>query len=94
MFEAWWLREESFNVTVLEAWCKIAVELGITCIYEKLNKMHIELHDWDQYVLKKPRKRLRKERRDLKKVISRSMNDENDSKKKELAELIEYQLEL
>ncbi|XP_073353800.1 uncharacterized protein [Aegilops tauschii subsp. strangulata] len=93
-FEARWLREKSFNDTVLEAWSRVEADPGLTSIYGKLNKMHAEFHDWDQRVMKKPKKRLRKAQRDLENVMAGPMNDEADAKKKELAELIEYLLEL
>ena len=37
-----------FNTTILEALGKFGADQGVTCIYEKLNKMHVEFHDWDQ----------------------------------------------
>ena len=46
-FEARWLREKSFNGTVLEAWSRVEADPGLTSIYGKLNKMHAEFHDWD-----------------------------------------------
>ena len=55
-FEARWLREESFNDTVLDAWTNVGADPNATSIYEKLNKMHAIFHDWDQRVLKKPKK--------------------------------------
>ena len=45
-------------------------------------------------MLKKPKKRLRKAQRDLEQVMTGPMTDENEIKRKELAELIEYLLEL
>lgn len=56
--------------------------------------MHSVFHDWDQRVLKKQKKRLRKAQHELEKVISGPMTDENEEKMKELAELVEYLLEL
>lgn len=93
-FEARWLREEKFDETVMEEWTEAARDPNLTNIYEKLNKMHASFHDWDQRVLKKPKKRLRKARRELERVLAGPMNDANDEKRKELAELIEYLLEL
>lgn len=34
-------------------------------IYEKLDQMHHQFHDWDQRVLKKPKKHLWKAQREL-----------------------------
>ena len=42
----------------------------------------------------KNKKRLRKAQRELERVINGPMSDENDEKRKELIELIEYLLEL
>lgn len=63
-------------------------------IFDKLSRMHSTFHDWDQRVLKKPKKRLRKAQRELEEAMSGPMNDENEKKRKELAEVIEYLLEL
>ena len=88
------MREESFNDTVLDAWTNVGADPNATSIYEKLNKMHAIFHDWDQRVLKKPKKRLRKAQRELERVMAGPMNDDSDVKRRELAELIEYLLEL
>lgn len=55
-FEARWLREQNFNEIVMEAWNEAAADPTVTTIYEKLKKMHNRFHDWDQRVLKKPKK--------------------------------------
>ena len=49
----------------MEAWTEAATDPNATSIHEKLNKMHASFHDWDQRVLKKPKKRLRKAQREL-----------------------------
>ena len=46
-FEARWLREETFDAIVREAWEKVEVDPIAHGIYEKLNKMHVEFHNWD-----------------------------------------------
>lgn len=56
--------------------------------------MHAQFHDWDQRVLKKPKKRLRKAQRDLQKIMPGPMVDASKERRKELVELIEYLLEL
>ena len=45
-------------------------------------------------MLKKPKKRLCKAQKDLEKVMAGSMTDHKEEKRKELAELIGYLLEL
>ena len=54
-FEARWIRENSFNEIVQEAWTRVGDDPNVRNISEKLNKMHSEFHDWDQRVLKKPK---------------------------------------
>ena len=93
-FEARWLREEKFSDTVKEAWDRVRSNQSLTNIHDKLASMHGEFHDWDQRVLKKPKKRLRKAQRELEEAMTGPMTDENEEKRKELSELIEYLLEL
>ena len=81
-FEARWLREDRFSEIVKEAWDKANADSALSNIHEKLNRMNSEFHDWDQRVLKKPKKRLRKAQRDLEAAMARPMNDENDEKRK------------
>lgn len=66
-FEAWWLREEKFDETVMDAWINAASDPNVTTIYEKLNQMHARFHDWDQRVLKKPKNGCGKHRENLRK---------------------------
>lgn len=93
-FEARWLREEKFSDTVQQAWEKVASETPASGIHAKLARMHEEFNDWDQRVLRKPKKRLRKTQKDLESVMCGPMTDENEAKRKELAELVEHLLEL
>lgn len=66
----------------------------LNTIHEKLDRMHGVFHDWDQRVLKKPKKRLRKAQEELEKIMTCPITDETESKRKELSELVEYLLEL
>ena len=52
------------------------------------------LHDWDQRVPKKPKKRLRKAQRELEEVMTGPMDEASKEKRKEISELIEFLLEL
>ena len=52
----------------------------------KLKLMHAKFHDWDQRVLNKPKKRLCQAQKELEKGMAGPMDDESDTKKKELAE--------
>lgn len=92
-FEARWLKEPEFGDKVQQAWADAAARTDGRMI-SKLSYMHAEFHDWDQRVLKKPKKRLRKAQRELDKVMSGAMNAESEAKRKELAQLVEYLLEL
>lgn len=93
-FEARWPREEFFSELVQTAWENVGADHTINGIYDKLSRMHSQFHDWDQRVLKKPKKRLRKAQRELEAAMSGPMNDENEERRKELAELVKYLLEL
>jgi hypothetical protein len=55
--------------------------------------MHDSLHAWDSQVLRKPTRRLRKAQRELEKAMNGLILDENESKAKEMANLIELLLE-
>ena len=85
-----WLKEAKFSDTVKETWERVSTGSPDASIHENLNRMHTEFHDWDQRVLKKPKKRLSKAQKELEQVMSGPMSDENDVKKKELAELVQY----
>lgn len=93
-FEARWLHEKEFSDTVLEAWNKVGADPNAQNIHSKLSQMHSLFHDWDQRVLKKPKKRLKKAQRELEKIMMGPINDETEVKRKELAELVEYLLEI
>ena len=56
--------------------------------------MHASFHDWDQRVLKKPKKRLGKAQRELEEVMTGPMDEASEEKRKEISELIEFLLEL
>ena len=88
-FEARWLREANFSDLVQETWDKAGADPNVSGIFQKLSRMHSEFHDWDQRVLKKSKKRLWKAQRDLEQVMTGPMTDENEIKRKELAELLE-----
>ena len=56
--------------------------------------MYDSFHDWDQRVLKKPKKRLRKAQKELEQIMAGPINDDSEEKRKELSELINFLLEL
>uniref|UniRef100_A0A452ZC68 Uncharacterized protein n=2 Tax=Aegilops tauschii subsp. strangulata TaxID=200361 RepID=A0A452ZC68_AEGTS len=89
-----WIKESDFNDLVEETWQQVGSNPNLLSVHAKLNRMHDMFHDWDQRVLKKPKKRLRKAQRDLEKIITGPMNDETEEKRNELSELIEFLLEL
>jgi hypothetical protein len=90
-FEGRWLREEGFREEVQRAWdaAGLATTDGVLA---KLNHIHQTLHTWDSKVLKRPKRRLRKAQRELDKALSGPMNDDNERKAKESANLIEILL--
>lgn len=93
-FEARWLRENAFADIVQEAWQEVGTNPSLSTVQEKLDRMHGIFHDWDQRVLKKPKKRFRRAQKELEKVMTDPITDESEKKRKELAELIEFLLEL
>jgi hypothetical protein len=55
--------------------------------------MHGKLHDWDKKYLRQPKKRIRKAQHELEEALNGPMCVENETKAKELAELVEILLE-
>jgi hypothetical protein len=77
---------------VERAWEEAGVAAGSN-VREKLSHMHVTLHAWDHRILRKPKRRLRKAQRELEQAMNGPMNDQNDEKAMELANLIELLLE-
>jgi hypothetical protein len=91
-FEGKWLQEEGFRDEVVRAWeaAGVATYGGVL---EKLNHMHAALHEWDNKILKKPKRRLRKAQKDFDMAMSGPMSDTSEAQAKESANLIEILLE-
>jgi hypothetical protein len=92
-FEAKWFREDNFAEIVKEQWEAAAGSADPVDVLTRLKAMHAGLHAWDQRVLRGPKKRLRSAQRELETVMRGPINQENDQRKKEIAELIEKLLE-
>jgi hypothetical protein len=92
-FEAKWLRESGFNDVVQEAWSAASNASPVGGVLGKLGHLHEALHAWDEQVLKKPNKRLKKAQRELEKAMSGPISDESETIAKEKAALIELLLE-
>jgi hypothetical protein len=91
-FEAKWLRESGFRQVVQRAWDE-AASISEDGVLGRLSRMHDSLHAWDSHVLRKPKRRLHKAQRELEKAMNGPISDENESKAKEMADLIELLLE-
>jgi hypothetical protein len=65
-----WLQESGFHDIVLHAWEKAKAADPSAGVLAKLNAMHVDLHAWDSSYLKKPKKRLRQEQRELEWVVA------------------------
>jgi hypothetical protein len=91
-FEARWLKEDGFRTEVEHAW-KEAGDVAGTTFLGRLSHMHAALHAWDHRVLKKPKRRLLKAQWELEKAMNGPMNNDNETKAKEMANLIELLLE-
>ena len=88
-FEAKWLHEKVFSEEVQRAWNLAGTENGVLA---RLSRMHDMLHAWDIRVLQ-PKRRLRMAQRELQKSMDGPISDENETKAKEMANLIELLLE-
>jgi hypothetical protein len=91
-FEAKWLRESQFRKVVQCAWDE-AASVSEDGVLGRLSRMHDSLHAWDSQVLPKPKRCLRKAQRELEKAMNDPILDENETKAKEMADLIELLLE-
>jgi hypothetical protein len=76
---------------VEKAWAEAASNTN--GVLSKLNQVHAFIHEWDFAVLKQPKRRLRKAQKELQNAMNGPMNDENDTKAKEAANLTEILLE-
>jgi hypothetical protein len=90
-FEAKWLKEESFNEVVKQAWENAGETTD--CVLDRLAHMHHALHAWDASVLRKPKRRIRRAQKKLENSMCGPMTEENEIIAKETAELIELLLE-
>lgn len=67
-FEARWVQEETVNEIVKSAWDR-AKAAGIgPSLADRTKAVHADLHDWDRNVLKSPKKRIRKLKKELEKL--------------------------
>jgi hypothetical protein len=80
-FEGRWLKEEGFREEVQRAW-DVAGLAATNGVLAKLNHMHQALHTWDNKVLKRPKRCLRKAQCELDKALSGSMSDVMNKKPK------------
>jgi hypothetical protein len=62
-------------------------------VLNRLGRVHDELHECNNTVLRKPKKRLRKAQREFEKAVSSAITDESEAKALEMANLIEMLLE-
>jgi hypothetical protein len=91
-YEAKWLQEEGFWLEVQHAW-DMAAGPTDDGVLQRLGRMHQALHACDMHVLQKPKGRLRKAQRELEWTMNEPLSVENDTKAKELANLVEILLE-
>ena len=89
-FEAKWLHESGFIEEVQRAWNEAGLGDGVL---GRLGRMHAALHAWDNNILRKPKRRLRKAQRELQAAMDGPISDENEAKAKEMANLVELLLE-
>jgi hypothetical protein len=67
-FEAKWFKEKDFRDVVQKAWVDASVAVSDGGILAKLGHLHGALHDWDDSVLKKPKKYCARRRGILRKL--------------------------
>lgn len=67
-FEARWLQEETVNEVVKSAWDR-AKAAGIgPSLADRTKAVHADLHEWDRDILKSPKRRIKKLKRELEKI--------------------------
>lgn len=88
-FEAKWLKEKNFRDIVSQAWEATAHAIPNGSVFARLGHLHGALHEWDNTILKQPKKRLRKAQREFDKALSGAMTDEGEAKAKDLARVID-----
>jgi hypothetical protein len=59
----------------------------------KLHSVHSEIHEWDQNVLKAPRKKISDLTKELNQLLSEPMGTDNTQQQAEVTRLIEIALE-
>jgi hypothetical protein len=92
-FEAKWLRDKNLREVVQNAWNGASHVIPEGNVLGRLSHLHGALHDWDNSVLKAPKKRLWRAQREFEKAVSGIISDESEAKAKEIADLIEMLLE-
>jgi hypothetical protein len=92
-FEAKWLKDKQFSQVVERSWAEASLAVQEGGVLAKLAHLHGMLHAWDTSINKEPRRKLREAQRDLDKTMSGPIDEENETKAKELATVIELLLE-
>lgn len=89
-FEAKWLKEANFQQVVESAWERSASQATRDGLAGKLAAVHELLHKWDMSVLQSTNRKLRSTQKDLERVATGPLSDENVARQQELAHEIEF----
>jgi hypothetical protein len=92
-FEASWLQEKDFQERVQRAWESASAADPTGDVLSKLSRLHGELHDWNNKVLRKPQKRIRQAQIRFDEAMSGPMTAEKEEIAKEMKALIDLLLE-
>ena len=76
-FEAKWLKESQFQQVVESAWACSAAQATSNDLAGKLLIVHELLHKWDRSVLQKTNRKVRSAQKDLERVATGPLTDEN-----------------
>jgi hypothetical protein len=78
---------------VEQAWARAGNVVSEGGVLAHLSHMHSSLHEWDNDILKKPKKRLKTSQRKLERAMQGPLTEENETIAKEQSALIELLLE-
>lgn len=92
-FEARWLQEETVSTIVTSAWNKAKLAGQGPTLADRTKAVLVDMHDWDRDVLKAPKKRINKLKKEVEKLKRGSNSLDSRARQKEIQALIENLLD-
>ena len=83
-FEAKWLKEETVNEIVKASWERAKLAGIGPSLVDRTKAVHAYLHNWDREILKGPKRRIRKFKKELERLRRGPMNTESRCHQKEI----------